>query len=64
MLRPQIFAYVLTKTIIGRRRIVATIQVIVQQEMHCADVPHLKPLNQLSIVLRTKELLDLSNREE
>lgn len=64
MLCPQILADVLSQAIVSRGSIVATIQMIVQQEMNGTDVFHLKPVNQLSIVLRTEELLDLSNREE
>lgn len=64
MFRPQVFADILPEPVHGRCRVIRPVQMIVQQEMDCADVLHFESLNQLPVVFRTKELLDFINREE
>lgn len=64
-LRSQILAAILSKSVISAASIIASVKVIVQQEMNGSDVGHFEPINGFAFVFfRTEQLSDSVDRQK
>lgn len=63
MLRPEILADIFSRPVICAGSTPASIKMIVEQKMHRPNAGNLKSVDELPIVFRTQQFLDLGYRE-